>query len=163
MGNKFRALPPASEWAVRETEQRLGFTLRPPLRRIYREVANGGFGPGYGVMGVEGGFTDDLGDTVADLYLCYRESSPEDPQWQRPEFLLPICHWGCITSSAVDCSRDSGPVYLVDVQGKEPGEPMDSIIKLHKESLESWLSDWLDGKNLWREFYSAAQDTNAER
>jgi hypothetical protein len=154
MGNKFRACPPAPESAVVATERRLGFALPRTLRRIYLEVANGGFGPGYGVMGVEGGFADDLGNTVGDLYQSYRASDPEDPAWHWPEFLLPICHWGCVVYSAVDCSREVGPVYTADVGMKEPGEPMASIIRLHKASLDSWVSDWLDGADLWHKFYS---------
>jgi hypothetical protein len=154
MGDKFRALPPAPEHAVLATETRLRFALPRTLRRIYLEVANGGFGPGYGVMGADGGFTDDLGQTVADLYLSYREPYPEDPAWQWPEFLLPICHWGCIVYSAVDCSREENPVYMADVGGREPGDQMESIIELHRTSLDSWIGDWLDGVNLWRDFYS---------
>src|SRR4051794_36254641 len=61
VGFTFQARPPASEAAVRATERRLGFSLPETLRQIYLTVANGGFGPGYGVMGPEGGFTDDMG------------------------------------------------------------------------------------------------------
>lgn len=55
MGNRFRASPPASPAAVARAEAALGFALPTTLRAIYLDVANGGFGPGYGVMGVEGG------------------------------------------------------------------------------------------------------------
>jgi hypothetical protein len=148
-GNDLRARRSASENAVVSTERRLGFELPPTLRAIYRKVANGGFGPGYGVMGVEGGFTDDLGNTIVDLYESYRQADPEDPTWQWPDQFLPICHWGCVVYSVVDCSRSPSPVYFADVGVKEPGEPMETIIRLHKPSLEIWLIDWLDGKNLW--------------
>lgn len=74
--------------------------------------ANGGFGPGYGVMGVEGGFTDDLGHTVADLFEVYRQPDPEDPTWEWPERFLPICHWGCVVYSGIDCGQNLAPVYL---------------------------------------------------
>lgn len=156
VGFTFRAQPPASEAAVRATERRLGFRLPETLREIYLTVANGGFGPGYGVMGVEGGFTDDLGHTVADLYERYREGDPSDPTWLWPESLVPICHWGCVIYSAVDCSQENAPVYFVDVSGKEPGEPMSSIIRLHKNSIDQWLVDWLDGKDLWGQVYGLA-------
>jgi hypothetical protein len=150
-GNVFCAHPPASEKAVAATEKRLGFGLPLTLRRIYLNVANGGFGPGYGVMGVEGGFTDDLGQTVADLWEIYRAPYPEDPAWKWPEQFLPVCHWGCVVYSAVDCSREPNPVYLIDVGVKEVGEPMEKIIKLHEPSFEDWLGYWLDGKDLWPE------------
>ena len=41
----------ASPGAIASTEKQLGFTLRPLLRRIYTEVANGGFGPDSGIVG----------------------------------------------------------------------------------------------------------------
>jgi len=104
---------------------------------------------GYGVMGVLGGFADDLGHTVGDLFEVYRQRDPEDPEWQWPEQFLPLCHWGCVMYSAVDCRGEQNAVYLVDVSAKEAGEPMDKIIKLQRSSLELWLSDWLDGKDLW--------------
>ena len=153
VGGTFRACPPASEHEVASTEKRLGFSLPATLRTIYLHIANVGFGPGYGVMGVAGGFTDDLGNTVADLYQSYREPYAEDPAWQWPDSLLPICHWGCVVYSAVDCSSRMAPVYMVDVGMKEPGTPMKSIIRLQKPSIDAWLSDWLDGRDLWDEFY----------
>lgn len=133
------------------TEQRLGFALPLTLRTLYRRVANGGFGPGYGVMGVEGGFTDDLRQTVADVYEMYRQLDSHDSTWQWPEGYLPICHWGCVIYSVVDCRQHPSPVYVADVGSKEPGEPMDTILHWHKPALELWLSDWLDGKDLWQE------------
>jgi len=60
-------LAPASAEAVADAERRLGHRLPPLLRRLYREVANGGFGPGYGILGVAGGHPDDLGMTAANL------------------------------------------------------------------------------------------------
>jgi len=151
IGYKFRACPPTTKQVVGETEERLRFRLPQTLRQIYLTVANGGFGPGYGVMGVEGGFVDDLGHSVADLFEAYRQADPEDPAWQWPNQFLPICHWGCVIYSAVDCSQSPNPVYFVDVSAKDIGAPMDTIIKLHKPSFETWLSDWLDGKDLWNE------------
>lgn len=154
VGNEFRACPPASEHSVVAAEKLLGFSLPQTLRRIYLNVANGGFGPGYGVMGVEGGFTDDLGHTVADLFETYRKPDPEDPAWQWPEQFLPICHWGCVVYSAVDCSQPTSPVYFVDVGVKDIGASMETIIKLHKPSFEIWLDDWLNGKDLWHEVWA---------
>src|SRR5688572_8509251 len=161
IGNVFRAYPPASEEAVVATEEQIHFPLPQTLRRIYLTVANGGFGPGYGVMGVLGGFADDLGHTVGDLFEVYRQSDPEDPEWKWPEQFLPICHWGCVVYSAVDCRDEQHAVYLVDVSAKEPGESMDKIIKLQRSSLELWLSDWLDGKDLGQPSPNRNGDTDS--
>lgn len=149
-GHVFRACSPATQKDVAMTEQRLNFGIPATLRQIYLNVANGGFGPGYGVMGVDRGFTDDLGHTVADLFEAYRQPAPDDPTWHWPEKFLPICHWGCIVYSAIDCSQETSPVYWVSVSDKEPGEPMESVIKFHKPSIDEWLSDWLNGKDLWK-------------
>jgi hypothetical protein len=43
--------PPATEDMLASTESNLGFALNTFLKRIYLEVANGGFGPGYGLLG----------------------------------------------------------------------------------------------------------------
>ena len=48
--------PPATEDQIQETEQQLGFPLPPLLRLLYTEIANGGFGPGFGIAGTPGGF-----------------------------------------------------------------------------------------------------------
>lgn len=152
-GFKFHLSPPCSAQTIIQAQSDLGFRLPELLKGIYTTIANGGFGPGYGVMGVSGGFTDDLGHTVEKLYATYRTTSPEDPTWKWPEGWLPICHWGCVIYSAIDCLNPPYPVYFMDVSAKETGEPMESIIHFHKPSLEEWLSDWMAGKNLWEEVW----------
>lgn len=71
---KPKLFPPASEMAIVQAERRLGFALPPLPRRIYGEVGNGGFGPSYGLIGVPGGATDDLGRSIVDLYKDYRKA-----------------------------------------------------------------------------------------
>lgn len=50
-----RVWPQYEEWygplldeEIAESEELLGFTLPPFVRRVYTQVGNGGFGPGYG-------------------------------------------------------------------------------------------------------------------
>lgn len=71
---------PAPEAALDAAEARLGFPLPAQLRRVYSEVANGGFGPGGGLLSVE--------RTVA----AYVEmtSNPWGPDQVWPAELLPI-------------------------------------------------------------------------
>ena len=38
-----------------QTERELGFKLPPLLRALYQQLGNGGFGPGYGLVGASGG------------------------------------------------------------------------------------------------------------
>lgn len=44
--------PPATEPEVVAAEEQLGFALPTALRRLLRELANGDFGPGYGLHGI---------------------------------------------------------------------------------------------------------------
>jgi hypothetical protein len=43
---------PVTEQVLQETEHRLGRALPTILRTVYTTVANGGFGPGYGLVGL---------------------------------------------------------------------------------------------------------------
>jgi len=73
------AFPPATEHQFRETEQELGFSLPALLRLCYTQIANGGFGPGYGIIGVLGGFPlmDGFGEDIAQGYQqCLHASTP---------------------------------------------------------------------------------------
>ena len=54
----------ASANEVRLAEEHLGFAIPELLKSIYLNVANGGFGPGYGLIGVAGGHRSDLGSLV---------------------------------------------------------------------------------------------------
>lgn len=152
MGNRFRASPPASPAAVARAEIALGFALPATLRAIYLDVANGGFGPGYGVMGVEGGFTDDRKMTVVDRYRAFLAPDPSDPEWQWQATWLPFCHWGCGIYSVVDMEERS-PVFFIDPGSKDLGAPMSSVVLPHKDTLDAWLDDWMKGRDLWAEVW----------
>jgi hypothetical protein len=64
------AFPPATETQILKTEQQLGFALPPLLRLLYTHIANGGFGPGYGIIGAIGGFsfTGSGGKNIVERY-----------------------------------------------------------------------------------------------
>ena len=69
------ALVPATAEAVREAEGLVGLPLPPLLRRLYLEVADGGFGPYYGLLGLAAGHSHN-GLTALDLYRHAHEISP---------------------------------------------------------------------------------------
>ena len=150
MGNRFRASPPASPAAVARAEATLGFALPATLRAIYLDVANGGFGPGYGVMGIEGGFTDDRKMTVVGRYQAFLAPDLSDPGWEWGPMWLPFCHWGCNIYSVVDAVAPH-PVFYVEAGVKDSGAPMSSIVLPHKDTLDQWLDDWMSGRDLWAE------------
>lgn len=143
--------PVALEAAMAIDEQRLGFTLPPLLKRLYAEIGNGGWGPGYGLIGLTGGKPDDLGNTATSSYIVRRGRDPEEPDWQWPEGLLPICHWGCAIYSCVDCLDAAASMTVFD-----PNESVSSWSEaFFSEHLgfETWVSLWAAGEDLWQRLY----------
>jgi hypothetical protein len=131
-------LSPASSDAVDEAEHALGFPLPRLLRRLYLEVGNGGFGPGYGILGVRDGFTDDLGDTALDAYRRFHSLRRD---FSVPDSLLPICHWGCAIYSLVDCATAS-----IDMWACDPNPGVDDDVFREPLTLIGWLGRWVDGR-----------------
>jgi hypothetical protein len=101
--------PPAPLAVIEEAEKTLGFQLPPLLREIYENLANGGFGPAYGLVGLAGGYTfEDLGDLPLVEYHRMIISDPENFHW--PARLLNVCDVGCGMTYAIDCSQPDYPV-----------------------------------------------------
>ena len=102
LGNSSRSrLNPGNPVDISHDETRLGFPFPPLMKRIYTEIGNGGFGPGYGLTGLTHGAPDDTGQTAPAIYEVFRSPGASELNW--PIGLLPICHWGCGIVSCVDC------------------------------------------------------------
>jgi hypothetical protein len=147
-----RELPSlATSEQVAETEQRLGYTLPPLLVRAYREIGNGGWGPGYGLMGIVGGFEGDSGDrTAIDHYETFRGDDPEDPGWKWPAGLLPINDWGCAIRTCIDCTSPLGAVWTFDPNSTRTiNDPIERCLAKTHESVAAWFEDWVSGMRLW--------------
>ncbi len=129
---EFRRFPRAAREQITRAEDRVGFPLPEALRAVYLEVANGGFGPGYGLIGVDGGATDDRGDTIEHLYEHLSEPDPEVDDWEWPERALPFCYRGCQVYSCV--MPDGSVIDLDGYDWHDTGIP-----------LVDWLSRWADG------------------
>ena len=138
------AYSPVSAADINEAERQLGFDLPGLIRKIYFEVGDGGFGPGYGFYGLLEGTDEFPDETVVRLYTSFRKADPEDPSWSWPEKLLPLTDWGCAIRGCVDCSDATLPVHRFDPNS---GAPM--VLSPEGYSLENWLEAWLDGKDLW--------------
>jgi hypothetical protein len=159
--------PPASELVVEDSETRLEFRLPPLLRELYTQVANGGFGPGYGIFGLEGGYADAMitmgeeGGTLLDWYYAYRgtdrrmpelgsqlakdassilfiDPDPESGNWTWFDKLLPISHHGDWQLSCIDCSSPIYPVLHFDGQ--------QSILRRVCPTFGAWIDAWLTGE-----------------
>jgi len=139
-----RALPsPATSDDLARAEAELGFALPNLLRRLYLEVADGGFGPAYSIFGVvtrgrfnRYTFTHDL---LVEQYrdLCRMVITPErEPAW--PFGMLPICELGCGGFSCIDCTESGGPVWLfgLDQAGKGDSIDQEDFDELDDEELE---------------------------
>jgi hypothetical protein len=87
--------PPTTITVVEATEKELGFRIPSLLSQMYTEVANGGFGPGYGIYGLEGGYTDPIphpadepdktkGGILTDWYFSYKGTQTRIPELDFP-------------------------------------------------------------------------------
>jgi hypothetical protein len=139
--------PPATEDELLKAEELIGFPLPPLLRALYSEIANGGFGPGYGLIPLfKYPRARQIEQGAIDMYTCWREAdfdmeSDDAPAFSWPAMLIPFNDWGCNIRSCVDCSKPDLPILRSD--------PNKSLTRRSKESpsLETWLLDWLDGKS----------------
>jgi len=132
---------PATSDAVRDAEESVGFRFPALLARLWTEVANGGFGPGDGIFGVDGGWADDReGTTIAPFYLSMKKHRGffglAGKPW--PERLVPICYWGGDDYSAIDCATAEGEV--VDLLEDRSWRP-----KRKKMTFSQWMEAWVDG------------------
>ncbi len=139
------------------SEKSLNFKVPEPLKALYQDFGNGGFGPGYGLIGLSGGACDDQGHDAVKLYELYSGSDPDDPEWQWPRGLLPICHWGCAIYSCVDCISDGYPIVIFDPNMHD--ESWAQCFVPTERTLESWLGAWTDGVSLWNETYGDPEET----
>jgi hypothetical protein len=155
------AFPPATPAQIWVTEDVLGVPLPPMLRALYTTVANGGFGPAYGIIGIAGGYTfgangrcqtldqmckEDPALNYVDLssYLQERGNPPwiEWDSMPRSWFrhFWPICYIGCGEDYYLDAK--SGRIYANSVGWNEQGDSA-RIIEYEAASLEEWLERWL--------------------
>lgn len=146
------AAAPLDDAALARSVERLGFEPPPPLVLAYRRIANGGFGPGYGLLGLDGGFTDNRGRTAVDLYKRF-VSDEAVPGWTWPRSLLPACDRGCGMYACVDCSSDPYPVVVFDSDTFDDacglgGDP-DAAFAPIRHGLRSWLHAWAGSGELW--------------
>jgi hypothetical protein len=88
--SEFRRFPPATHAQIDRASRQLGIPVPAVLRTIYVEVANGGFGPGYGLLGVDSGATDDSGANLERAYVLLSAPDPEVPDWGWLEGALPV-------------------------------------------------------------------------
>jgi hypothetical protein len=138
--------PPVPLAEIEVAEQILGFRLPELLRVLYIQVANGGFGPYDGIVGLAGGWSTNNGDgeTLLELYQTYQLGFPFFPLWQWPLALLPICEdgYGVV---CLDCSQPENP--MISVQFETPdtkGVGWELRLRQEAPSFQNWLEVWVN-------------------
>jgi hypothetical protein len=127
---------PATAAALDQVQSQLGIPLPDFLRRLYLEVADGGFGPGVGLLSA--------GEVLA-AHRDLRSSPPseaEDDEW--PEGLLPLVavddvHFCCLDTC-------SGHILETDYDEVESDDDVTFRLAVREiaPSLQAWLAGWLD-------------------
>ncbi|NRQ36305.1 SMI1/KNR4 family protein [Nonomuraea sp. NN258] len=139
-----RLPPPATAAEVAQAESVLGFRLPPPLARLYREVANGGFGPDYQFLPLSG-----EGRTAVTDYREERRTAESDGVAHWPAAVLPILDWGCGMYAAVDCRSTEGTVLLFEPNGVD--DEWHHAWYVDAETLAGWLETWLSETGWYEE------------
>lgn len=148
------AFPPVTETQMQEVEHRLGLSLPPMLRACYTELANGDFGPGYGLRSVIGGpeYLSDLLDSypvldedceVLDIDVMAASKGgtqvfeiPFDRYcWVRA--VLPLIEEGCARTLCLDAT--SGSIFRVGPTAT--GRRFRYMAPNFETLLGQWLSD----------------------
>ncbi|WP_299614274.1 SMI1/KNR4 family protein [uncultured Tateyamaria sp.] len=145
-----------TENELSESKRKLGFEPPALYVTLMQTVGNGGFGPGYGLMGLVGGATDDMGKTSVELYKDFSQFDSDDPAWKWPYGLLPVCHWGCAIYSCIDSTNDGAPIKTWDPNEWEEGTSPELAIRSTEISLAQWLETWSDGTNIWEKMFPSS-------
>jgi SMI1/KNR4 family protein SUKH-1 len=139
--------PPVSLHELAAAEQRLEFQLPPLLRKLYLEIGNGGFGPGFGLLGLNGKGAKNYHMNLVDWYLeRVNATHPDYPPW--PRQFITICDWGDSITSELDWTQPDCPIFRFNGDRYEVG-PFENVMKLEALSLRAWLEGWLSGQSLF--------------
>ena len=129
-----RGPEPASDDALAAAEAKLGFALPPAVRQLYASVADGGFGPGDGLL--------TLDQIVAEYHeLTATPAGPRGQLW--PDHLLPLVRM----EPSFDCiDTRSGAIVAWDVEELAEGSSnahWERSFKPAAPDLGSYLEEWL--------------------
>ncbi|MFE5718119.1 hypothetical protein [Streptomyces erythrochromogenes] len=141
---------PLSRADVDEAERRIGRRLPRLLRRVYTEVADGGFGPDGGLASLTRGnrVPGDLQDWTSAVDVHERNRAAGVPaSW----FFL--TGGGCSMEWYVSLAAVDHPVLLYDADGwvADRGEDPHDGLRHATASLRHWLWTWADGGHVWEE------------
>ena len=128
---------PATELGVAQAEATLGFALPAPLRQVYLEVGDGGFGPGGGILSAHDA-------AAAWRSLTDAPAGPADQPW--PRYLLPLSD----RNPGYDCiDVRSGRIVVWDPEELEDDSDASwrRPFRDDAESLAAYFEAWLGSRN----------------
>lgn len=134
------ASPPVSPERFAELERELGCALPEVFQQVYTQVGDGNFGPGYGLLPLK---DHRYTSTSENVVVLHEQMTEQD--W--PEHLLLFCYWGCDIYSVLNVN--TGQVGILDLDACEEGTPPEEVVLWQTESLQEWLENWLEGKDLF--------------
>jgi hypothetical protein len=136
---------PATAADVASAEAALGLRLPPLLVRIYREVADGGFGPGGGLLPLLEGLAP-RGDSLVEAYESICDASEHGYGAPWPRHLLPIASWSDGALAVIDTEDPALPVREVDYADVEEDDEDATpwVVDPVSPSLAEWLRRWVD-------------------
>lgn len=132
-GEPLKPLAPLKDKDVAKAEASLGFRLPEALRKLYLEIADGNFGPYFGIRRLSN-WAKDYQKLRADL------RAERGHEW--PEALLPLVF---LNGRRVCLDRHSGEVIFWDRPAKRCSvKKWEESFVAHAASLEEWLERWVD-------------------
>lgn len=150
-----RVFPVALPEQIVDAQRALGFELPVLLKELYLQVGNGGYGPGYGLIGIAGGAQDYTGKSLVDLYKGFAAPDPDDVHWQWPSRLLPVVNLGCGMYACIDVSSAEGRVVWFAPDARYDEESWDDAFLSLASSTADWLRSWLAGEDLFESAWDA--------
>lgn len=135
---------PATEEQLQSAERLIGFSLPSLLRTIYIFVADGGFGPGYGLFRHETVINSYVSSKrtsrSVDFQIFEKQTSDKKvtmiPYYVWPEGFLCLCDWGCAIYSYLDMA--TGRVFREAYCGDDRNG-----FEVEAPTLEVWVELWL--------------------
>ncbi|MFJ5877665.1 hypothetical protein ACIQD1_23455 [Streptomyces sp. NPDC093088] len=149
--------PPVAPAEVERAEHRIGRPLPELLRRVYTEVADGGFGPDSGLASLTGGNRPPghLSDWPCAVDIHERNRTRGVPaSW------LHLAYGGCTMEWHLSLAAVDNPVLLYDADDWEPvrdEDPHDGL-RPASPSLRHWFRTWADGGDVWNEALAHRSD-----
>lgn len=148
VNKQHKLYPTVTMTEMEDAERKLGFRLPELLRKLYLQVGNGGFGPGYGLLALNENGAKNYHSNLVDGYLDLVNKNPGDtPPW--PKYLITLCDWGDGITSLMSAASQTSPVLRFRGDQYPYEGPWEQVMSIEALSLHVWLDDWLRDRPLF--------------